>query len=366
MYFRFRLRLDKAIRQMHKAKAMNKVLTPILAIAAVGGALFSVSLWNARAASEAAAMENSRRISALEKSLREALDAANAAKDDLSVQKLNAERLTKERDSALKNATVSSETKPAGEVAPAGDAKPQFDMRNMIGNLAKTMDDPEQRKAMKSMNERMVSGAYEKLFKQIGLNEDDTKLVSELIGERNFTAMDRGRKLLTGQTDEAAIAEVRKDIASTKTDYDTKLRAVLGDEKFRELNDYERTVADRRSIEAFVRDFERKGHPLDASQKEKLTAIVVEERLKISSTANQIPDLAGGPGMDVLLSETEAKAKREDDEALQKRIASRSTEAGLSPDQVVTLQAAQKRQQEMKVLQTVMTRAFLMPKADKP
>ena len=335
---------------------MNKVLTPILAIAAVAGALFSVSQWNARAALEAAALENSQRISALEKSLQEALDAAKSAKDDLAVQKLNAERLTTERDDAMKNATASGDTKTAGE------AKPQFDMRNMLSNLAKSMDDPEQRKVMKSMNERMVGGAYEKIFKQLGLSDDDSKLITELLGERNFMAMDRGRKLLTGKTDEAAIAAVKKDIASTKDEYDTKVKAVLGDEKFRELGDYERTVADRRAVDGFARDFDRKGQALDDSQKEKLTAIMVEERLKIPSTTNYIPDLGGGPGMDVLLSNDEAKAKREEDEAYQKKVAARAGEAGLSPDQIVTFQDAQKRQQDRKAFQGVMTRAFLMPK----
>lgn len=336
---------------------MNKVLTPILAIAAIGGTLFSVSQWNARATLEATALENSQRISALEKSLREALDAAKSANDELAVEKKNTVRLTGERDDAMKNPTASS-----GEAKSTSEAKPQFDMRNMLSNFAKGMDDPEQRKVMKSMNERMVSGAYEKIFKQLGLSDDDSKLITELLGERNFMALDRGRKLLTEKADEAAIAAVKKDIASTKEEYDTKVKAVLGDEKFRELGNYERTVADRRSVDGFARDFDRKGQALNDSQKEKLTNIMVEERLKTPATTNHIPDLGGGPGMDVLLSNDEAKAKREEDEAYQKRVAARAAEAGLSPDQIVTFQDAQKRQQERKAFQGIMTRAFLMPK----
>ena len=338
---------------------MNKVLTSVFAVVAVGGVLFSLTQWNARATAEAAFAERDLRIAALEKSLRDALDALNSAKDDVSVQKLNAERLAKERDDALKTPTVANAD---GGAKPEGDAKPQFDMRNVLGNLAKGFDDPEQRKAMKAMNERMVSGAYDKLFKQLGLSEADSKLVSELLGERNFVAMDRGRKLLTGKNDDASVAEVRKDIASTKAEYDAKVKAVLGEDKFRELGNYEQTVADRRSVDGLSREFERKGQPLDESQREKLTTIMIEERLKSPGSANEIPDLGGGPGMQMLMSNEEAKVQQQQEEGYQQRVSARAGEAGLSPDQVITLQESQKRQNDRKTMGRVMGRAFLMPK----
>ena len=341
---------------MHKIRSMSKALTPILVIATASGAIFSIMQWNARAAAESSLAELNQRLAKLEKSALDAQDAAKTAKEEASIQKENAERLTKERDEARSQPLTAEAAKPASE------AKPQFDLRNMIGNIAKGMDDPEQRKAMKSMTERMVSGAYEKLFKDLGLSEADSKLVSELLGERNFVAMDRGRKLLTGKTDEASIAEIRKEIAATKTDYDAKVKAVIGEDKFRELGNYERTVTDRRAVDGFAREFDKKGQPLDDTQKEKLTTIMVEERLKTQSGANEIPDLGGGPGMDVLLSNDEMKARQLEEDAYQQRVAARVSQAGLSPDQVTTFQESQKRQNERKTWGRMMTRAFLMPK----
>ena len=82
------------------------------------------------------------------------------------------------------------------------------------GQLAYTLlgvdYNPETRKAMKQMGERQVSGAYAALYKKLGLNEQDSKLVSELLAERNFTALDKGRKLLDGKTDDASMAAVRR------------------------------------------------------------------------------------------------------------------------------------------------------------
>ena len=341
---------------------MSKAITPILAIIAVGSTAFSVVQWNARTAAEAASAERDNRLSALEQSLKDALDAAAKAKDALNSEAENVARLKKERDDAKESSkqVAAAATAAAGVSVAAADAKPQFDLRNVMGNLAKGFDDPEQRKAMKSMGERMVGGAYEKMFKDMALSEADSKLVTELIGERNFVAMDRGRKLLTGKSDDATVAEVRKDIATAKTEYDTKLKAVLGNDKYNDFTTYEQTLGDRRTLESLARDFERKGLPLDDTQKAQLTKIMTEERMK--NPSNDIPDLGGGPGMQVLMSDAEAKAQQKQEEEYQARVASRASQAGLSPDQVSAMQESQKRRNEQIIFARTMGKAFLMQK----
>ena len=338
---------------------MSKALVSLLAAAAVGGTAFSLVQWNARSAADAATVERDRRIAALEQSAHAALDAAKKAQDDLAVEKANVARLTKERDDALAKAKQLAVSAP-GTTAAGGEAKPQSDFRGMLGGFAKAFDDPEQRKAMKGMQEQMVGGAYAKLFKELGLSEADSKLVTELLGERNFLAMDKGRKLLTGKADDAAIAELRKDIETTKNDYDSKVKAVLGEEKSAKLSSYEQTVGDRRSLDLMARDFDRKGYALEDSQKDRLTAIMTAERLK--NPSNEIPDLGGGPGMTMLMSDTEAKAQQQQEEAYQQRVLARATEAGLTPDQVNALADSQKRQNERRVFSRTMGRAFLMPR----
>jgi hypothetical protein len=63
-----------------------------------------------------------------------------------------------------------------------------------------------------------------------------------------------------------------------------------------------------------------------------LSNIMREERMK--NPSNEIPDLGGGPGMAVLMTEAEAKAQQQQEEAYQARVVGRATQAGLSPDQV--------------------------------
>jgi hypothetical protein len=337
---------------------MSKALPSIIAIVAAGAATFAVIQFNARSAAEAAALERQRSLAAAEQSLREALDTAARAKDELAAEKDNVARLKKERDDALAKAKLAGT--PGAPGAPSADGKPQMDIRGMMSGFAKAFDDPEQRKAMKGMQEQMVSGAYAKLFKELGLSDADAKLITELLGERNFLAMDKGRKLLTGKADDAAIADMRKDLAATKADYDSKVKAVLGDEKAQKLTEYEQTVGDRRSLDGLARDFDRKGYAFDDAQKDRLTKIMTEERLK--NPSNDIPDMGGGPGMQLLMSDTEAKAQQQQEEEYQQRVLTRATEAGLSPDQVNALQESQKRQNERRTFSRTMGRAFLLPK----
>ena len=337
---------------------MSKALAPILALVAVGGAAFSFFQWDARLRAEALFAERSRYFDSLEQSLFEARADAKKSADELAIERENVTRLKKERDAALEKSKQVADAGTPGAQAP--DAKPQVDLRGMLGGFAKAFDDPDQRKAMKGMQEQIISGAYAKLFKDLGLSEADSKLVSELLGERNFLAMDKGRKLLGGKTDDDSVAALRKDIETTKTDYDSKVKAVLGDEKSAKLTEYEQTVGDRRSLDFMARDFERKGYALDEPQKDRLTKIMTEERLK--NPSNEIPDLGGGPGMAMLMSDAEAKARQQQEEAYQQRVNARATEAGLTPDQVNALAESQKRQNERRTFSRTMGRAFLMPK----
>jgi multidrug efflux pump subunit AcrA (membrane-fusion protein) len=167
---------------------MNKVLTPVLALAAIGGAVFSISQWNARADADAANAEREAKLAELAQAAAEAMAQSAKAKADLETALADVARLKAERDAALEKSKQVAAAGGSPAVA-TGEPKPQFDLRAMMGNIAKGFDDPEQRKAMKSMQERMIGGAYEKLFAQLGLNDADTKLLTEILGERNFLAM---------------------------------------------------------------------------------------------------------------------------------------------------------------------------------
>ncbi len=336
---------------------MNKTLLPALAIVALGAGGFALiqmqSATNAQAQLERLNAEQAGK----ERALQAALDELRKKEADLAALQANNDRLKKERDDAKsKNKEVAdaldkAKANPGTAADPAG-PKPTMDIRGIAQTFLKALDDPEQRKAFRGMQQQQITGAYDKLFQKLGLNEQDTKLVSELLADRNMSAMDKGRKLLAGAATEEAMTEIRKDIQGTKTEYDGKLKSVLGEQKFTELSAYEQTVGDQRTLDSIERQFTRKNQPMAAEQKDGLANIMREERLK--NPSNDIPDLGGGPGMTMLMSDTDAKAHDEADRDYNRRVVARAGQAGLSPDQVINLQDTL----EQKVSRSIMGRAF--------
>ena len=340
---------------------MSKLFLPIVGAFAIGSGVMAVTQFQAGSALKA----DLARLAADLAAQKDAFQALRADSDkSIALLKEDNERLKKERDQARDKARQlladggKTADSPGGE-NPGANPK-QFDLRGMMQGFAKRMDDPDTRKMMKQGQERMIGGAYDSLFKKLGLNDQETKLVTELLAERNFAALDKGRKVLTGGVaDDAALASTRQEIAATKTEYDAKLKAVLGAEKFAELGTYEQTVGDQRALESFDRNFKSKSQPLESNQKTALTDIMRQERAK--SPTDEIPDLGGGPGVAVLMSDSDLKLREQQEQAYQDRVITRASEAGLNPDQVTILQDSFKQRSEWRSFGARMGRSFIKP-----
>lgn len=343
---------------------MNKIILPVLGVVAIGAGAFGVVQMNSASALQTNLAELNARLTQLEKDRDLAMQQRAKALADAETAMEDIARLKKERDDAKARAKEMAENAeknhgianaPANPAAP-GD-RPQIDMRNMAQGFFKSIDNPDVRKAMKSGQERMINGAYGSLFKKLGLDEATSKLATELISDRNMAALEKGRKIAEAGGSEAAIAEARKEIAAVKTEYDSKLKSVLGDQGFGEFNSYEQTVGDQRTLRGISRNFEEKGVPLQPGQQETLTSIMRDVRLE--NPSNDIPDLGGGPGMAVLMSDEEARVKQQQEEMYQEKVKQQMAAKGFTPDQVNAINDSFKQQNEARTMGRAMGRMFL-------
>jgi len=342
---------------------MNKVLVPVLALAAAGGIAFGI-IEMGGGGDQARLDQLSAELDKAQKDLAEKtrqlheLDALREQVARLTAEKESlAKDLAEARSNAEKNAGIASAEK--GE---PGTGKPgQMDrngMTAMARGFFKNLDDPNFREAMKGNTLRQIAGAYGPLFKKLGLDDETSKLAADLIAERGIAALQKGRKLVEGGgATEGSMGDVRKDIEGVKSDYDTKLKSVLGEQKFQEFSTYEQTMGDQRSLERMSGSFEKNGTPLQPEQRDALAGIMREERLKAPS--NEIPDLGGGPGMAILMSDTEAKAQQQAEEDYANRVVNRASQAGLTPDQVNVLQDTFKARNQNRTMGRAMGRMFI-------
>lgn len=337
---------------------MNKLILPVSILLAAGGIGFGVMGNMSKQDDNALASK----ISTLEKANQEAIENLRKANLDLALIKENNARLQSERDAAKKKAADLESKLAAGggsgaEGGQVAGGNSEQGIRGMAQDWAKRMDDPEVRGMMKQGQERMISRSYDRLFSNLKLSEEDSKLVADLLADRNLAALDAGRKLLDGSTtDEAAIAAVKKEIEATKADYDSKIKAAIGEEKFKQLSSYEQTIGDQRMLDFAERNFSRKNVGLQPQQKDALLNLMQEERQ--GSPTSFIPDLGGGPGMSMLLSDTELKAQQANEAAYQQRVLAKAHTV-LNPDQITVLQESFNQRNQRRQFGARMGRNFI-------
>lgn len=331
---------------------MNKVLVPILALATAGGCVFAYLEKSRADALETETASLKAELARLQSDLK----SAQSKSDELAALRDNIDRLKKERDDAVVRSKSGGTPNPG---APGSGGAPGQgpDMRAMMQGFARQMDDPEVRKTMKTQQQQMIARQYEAIFKKLNLSEEDAKLVAELLGDRNFSAMDKGRKLLSGKMDDATLKQARQEILETKAETSAKLKGMLGEDKFSALSEFEQTAGDQRSLDSIARNFESKQMALQPQQKESLAAIMKEERLKLPN--EEIPDMGGGPGMSVLLTDEEMKTRQQQEDTYQSTVLSRAGQAGLSPDQINGLKQSFDERNQRRAMGRIMGRAFL-------
>lgn len=342
---------------------MKPLLLPLVLVASIAGGLLAFVQYGTNSRLRAELDRVSGELAVNREALTRQQAETQAAGDTIASLKKDNQRLKGERDEA-KGGQPSPDSNYADGNPATGSGKngkqKQPDLRGLFQGLAKRLDEPETRKSVKQGQQRMVAGAYESFLRKLGLSEQESTLVTELIAERNFAVLDKGRKLLDGgAADDASLIAIRTDIESARTESDAKLKTVLGAERFGELSAYEQTIGDQRALDFFARNFNAKNQPLAPKQRTALSEIMRQERLKAPS--NEIPDLGGGPGASMLMTDAELDARNQREQLYQQRVIARSGEAGLSADQAAILQNSFKQRTEWRDFGARMGRAFIRP-----
>jgi hypothetical protein len=170
---------------------------------------------------------------------------------------------TRERDDAIARLKTTSSGDVAAAGAPgapadAGKGKPQG-----YAAFAKMFESEEGRKMMKSQGAMMTRMMYSDLARVLKLSPQDAEQVMAMLNDRQ-SAMSEGQFKFMGEGkfDEATAKQMGEQSAEVKKDYDAKLKGLLGEQKFQEMQDYERTLGDRMALTQYETQFSAAGVPL--------------------------------------------------------------------------------------------------------
>jgi len=231
---------------------------------------------------------------------------------------------------------------PGGPMPPPGPGGPEGGGPN-LGGLIAMLKTPEGKKMFQNQSASMVRAQYSELAKRLKLSPQDTTVFMGLLADRQ-TALASARISSGGNS--------AAEVSAIESDFNGKLKSVLGEAGFNQYNDYEQSVPERMAVTQFADQFNSAGTPLDTNQKENLIQLMQSEREK--SPANPFDPAKNDPNtvLNLLKNDTTLSTWEQQQQDYQNRVLQAATST-LTPDQVNTLKQVleQKTQQDKTALQ---------------
>jgi hypothetical protein len=293
--------------------------------------------------------------------LTDQLDAARGAEknalEQTSPLKENVRRLIAERDQ-LKAAAKTSGAPEATPAKPAPTAEGGAGGKEMFGGMAKMLQSEEGKKMMRAQNTMVVKMQYMDLAKRLKLSPQESDQLMGLLGDRQNALSEEAFGAFTGAApDEARLAQLGAKAEASRKEFDEKIKATLGDDRFTQFQDYEKTIGERMLMTQFDPQFASAGAPLDPAQKEQLIEIMSAERLKSPASIFDPTASQKNPAAAFNAMRDDAAVDRwmQQEQDFQRRVLQTATKA-LNPDQINALQQAFQQTTEMQKFGLKMSR----------
>ena len=271
-------------------------------------------------------------------------------KDQSRNQKVAIEQL-ETRNKQLMNGAAPDGAKPTNAGATANDGEKGDAGGGFMKGLAKMFTDPKMKGAMRAQQSTMVSMMYGDFAKELGLAPDVARQVLALIGDRQADMAEKGMAALG--KDPKDMAQVGKDTESLKSTYDDQIKAILGEDGFKKFQQYEKTIGERAVLDQIQRQLSASGNPIDPAQTKGLLTIMTEERAKTPNALGPGGDT--GAQMKLMQNDQAIDAWMKSQEDFNNRVLARARTV-LTPDQMLSFEAAQKQQLEMQKMGVQMSK----------
>ena len=190
---------------------------------------------------------------------------------------------------------------------------------------------------MKSQTMLGTRMMYAELGKKLGLSPQDSDQVLALLGERAGAMAEAQFKCLAnGQLDESTAKLISEESKALQAEYDVKLKGILGDEKFGQMKEYEKTLGDRMMMTQYDQSFNAAGVPLGGDQRESLLKIMADERKKSPPSPFDSREQDVARNMSAIRDDANFEKHFAQEAAYQQRVLDAATSV-LNPDQVNAL-----------------------------
>jgi hypothetical protein len=167
-------------------------------------------------------------------------------------------------------------TNPLPAAAATGEAKPKHPMAEML-------QDPDMKDVLRKQARDAVARSVKELvssnlIEQLGLTKEQAGELKKLLSQRGTLGFAFMMPVMTGELDEAGLAELGRKTKADMGALTDELKSFLGGDGYQTFKAYEKTQPDRERLEKFGAQLKKAGQPLAPEQRGQLLAAMAEER----------------------------------------------------------------------------------------
>jgi len=151
--------------------------------------------------------------------------------------------------------------------------------------LAEMMETPEMQETIRMQIENsLINPVFGEFIKNLGMDEMDTETFRNLLSHRFMIGASAGMKMMN--SDKEQRAELTEQIKQEEGTVDSMIKEMLGEEKFKEFEEYKNTMGERMALNQFGQQLGMSGASLSSEQNNQLVTAMHEARLEAQKGAN--------------------------------------------------------------------------------
>jgi hypothetical protein len=258
----------------------------------------------------------------------------------------------RDRELALSNQVVVKETAIQQSATNAGGQKAEGGFGKMLGDM---MKDPEMKKMIRQQQGLMMGQLYEPFIKRLNLSPTEAGQFKEILLGGMESGMEMATSMFGGSTTNRA--EMLKTVAEQQKEQEAKMKALLGDERYAQYQDYQQTVGERAQLNQFRQQFSG-ADAISEAQTEALLNMMREEKKSVAASAGTTFPGQNPSDMQALLKDGQTEKLIEAQEQVNQNVYARAGEV-LNPTQLESFARYQTNQLQMLRMGLNMARKFM-------
>ena len=161
--------------------------------------------------------------------------------------------------------------------AASGDGDGGLFGKGMGEMVAKMMKDPAMREMMRGQQKATINMMYSGLFKELNLTPAEKEKLTGILTDAQMKNIEHAQGMF-GEQKPGAAEDTQKLFRDSKEQTDGEVKAVLGDERFAQYEDYQKNIGDRMQLDQLKTRLEAQNLPLQDQQMAQLLQVMSEEK----------------------------------------------------------------------------------------